>query len=110
VDDLGGWVSASRGAVLRRLGRWADAEAALRRAAGRGPVRDVDLGVEWARLRLATGDVDASAAHLAAALDACHALGLAGRLPFIAAAARDLPDSAVARQLDDRLRDDPDLA
>jgi hypothetical protein len=38
--------------------------------------------VEWARLRLATGDADAAAGHLAAALDTCHALGLASRLLF----------------------------
>ena len=60
--------------------------------------------VEWARLRLATGDADAAAAHLTAALDTCHALGLAGRVPFIAAAARDLPDAASTQQLADLLR------
>jgi hypothetical protein len=64
----------------------------------------VYAAVEWARLRLATGEVDAAASHLAAALDACHVLGLTGRIPFISAAARDLPDSAASRHLADRLR------
>jgi hypothetical protein len=104
VDGVVAWLVGSRAAVLRKLGRWADAEAALRLAPSRGPISDVDGAVEWARLRLATGDVDAAAAHLVAALDACHALGLAGRVPFIAAAARDLPDSAASGQLADRLR------
>jgi hypothetical protein len=104
VEDVAAWVSGTRGAVLRRLGRSADAEAALQLAGSRGIVSDVYLGVEWTRLRLATGDADAAAAHLAAALDTCHALGLAGRVPFIAAAARDLPDAASTRRLADLLR------
>jgi phage tail protein X len=104
VDDVSGWISGGRGAVLRRLGRWADAEVALRGASSRGPVSDVYLAVEWARLRAATGDVEEAAGHLIAALDACHGLAVAGRLPFIAAAARDLPDCAASRQLADRLR------
>jgi hypothetical protein len=45
-----------------------------------------------------------SAAHLAAALDTCHALGLTSRVPFIAAVARDLPDADSTRQLADLLR------
>jgi hypothetical protein len=77
---------------------------AARGGSSRGPVSDAYVAVEWARLRLATGDVDAAAAHLVAALDACHALGLAGRLPFIAATTRDLPDTASSRQLAERLR------
>jgi hypothetical protein len=101
VEDVGAWFSGSRGAVLRKLGRWADAEAALQVARSRGIVSDVYLGVEWAGLRLATGDADAAAAHLAAALDTCHALGLASRVPFIVAAARELPDAASTRQLAD---------
>jgi hypothetical protein len=104
VEDVGAWFSGCRGAVLRKLGRWADAEAALQLARSRGIVSDVYSAVEWARLRLATGDADAAAAHLAAALDTCHALGLTSRVPFIAAAARDLPDAASTRQLADLLR------
>jgi hypothetical protein len=104
VDDIAAWFSGSRAAVLRKLGRWNDADAALRGTPSRGPVSDVYAAVEWARLRLATGEVDAAASHLAAALDACHVLGLTGRIPFISAAARDLPDSAASRHLADRLR------
>jgi hypothetical protein len=104
VEDVGSWFSGCRGAVLRKLGRWADAEAALHVARSRGIVSDVEGAVEWARLRLATGHADAAAAHLAAALDTCHALGLTSRVPFIAAAARDLPDAASRRQLASLLR------
>jgi hypothetical protein len=103
VEDVGAWFSGSRGAVLRKLGRWAEAEAALQSAGSRGIVSDVYGAVEWARLRLATGDADAAAAHLTAALDTCHALGLGGQVPFIAAAARDLPHAASTRQLADLL-------
>ena len=54
-----------RPAQAGSVGRW-EAEAALQLARSRGIVSDVYGAVECARLRLATGDAHAAAAHLAA--------------------------------------------
>jgi hypothetical protein len=67
VDDVGAWFTSGRGAVLRKLGRWDEAAVALHLAPSRGPVSDVYMAVEWARLRAATGDVDAAATYLMSA-------------------------------------------
>lgn len=104
ADPTGSWQASRRAAALRRLGRHADAEREIPAALTGPTVRTTAVLCDVARLRAATGDVDAAAATLEDAFLLNRAAGLAGRQRLVLAVRQLLPDCRARHQLDDVVR------
>jgi hypothetical protein len=104
ADPAGSWQASRRAAALRRLGRHADAEREIPAALTGPTIRTTAVLCDLARLRAATGEVDAAAAALEDAFLLNRSAGLAGRQRYVRAARQVLPGCCAVRQLDDVMR------
>jgi hypothetical protein len=99
------YAAARRLTVLRRLGRVGEADREAAAALLGSPYQTTFVLCDLARLRAATGDLDAAAAHLEEAYLLARDQRLTARVPRILAVRRDLPsDATPVRRLDDVLR------
>lgn len=99
------YAAARRLTVYRRLHRFADADREAPIALLGAPYQTTFVLCDLARLRAATGDLDAAATHVEEAFLLAHRHRLTARVPRVLAVHRDLrSDATPVRRLDDVLR------
>jgi hypothetical protein len=106
VEDVGAWFSGSRGAVLRKLGRWAGGRPRPP-SNSHGPAgSSATCTARWSVRACGWPRVTRTRQRPTSprTLDTCHAPRAGQPRPFIAAAARELPDAVSARRLAGLLR------
>jgi hypothetical protein len=104
-DEARTWGLSRRGAVLRRLGRHAEAASTLSGALVGPPLRQTAVLTDLARLHRDAGDVDAAAAALEDAYLVARRTALSYRVPTIHAIRATLPTTTSVTQLDEVMRE-----